>query len=508
MAEEFPDRDAVVIGDAEVVVSYAELDARSNQVAHALRGLGLGVGDTVAVMLENGSEFHDVWWAAMRSGLYFTPINWHLTAPEVEYLVEDSGAGAVVYSGHLGEILDAAVAPGSSTHLLAVGDTSVERALDYHVVRDAQPATRVDDETEGSALSYSSGTTGRPNGIKRRLSGAAPDEKRSRMLWTAQRFGLEPGCRYLSPGPLYHSAPALWSSSVHTVGGAAVIMRKFDPEQALALIERQRITDSQWVPTMLHRMLRLPDDVRNRYDLSSLRHAWTAAAPISIELKRQMIEWWGDAMLEYYASSEGGGTIITADEWLAHPGSVGRPYPGATISILDPATREEMPQGEEGVVFFSNAPGAEFVYLNDPAKTKETHHGTFFTAGDIGYLDDEGYLYLTDRQSNMIISGGVNLYPREIEDAIASCPGVADVAVFGIPDEDLGEVAHAAIQPLDAEADADPDPDVLIEAVKAHLETRLARQKIPRSFEVMAQLPRDENGKLYKRRLRDAYVAR
>jgi fatty-acyl-CoA synthase len=503
MAEEFPDRDAVVIGDGEVVVSYAELDARSNQVAHALRGLGLGVGDTVAVMLENGSEFHDVWWAAMRSGLYFTPINWHLTAPEVAYLVHDSDAGAVVYSGRLGEILDVAVAPGSSAHLLAVGDTPLARALDYEAVRDAQPTTRVADETEGSALFYSSGTTGRPKGIKRRLSGGAPDVKRSRMLWTAQRFGLEPGCRYLSAGPLYHSAPALWSSSVHTVGGTAVIMRRFDPEEALALIERQQITDSQWVPTMLHRMLRLPEDVRTRYDLSSLRRAWTAAAPISIDLKRQMIDWWGDAMLEYYASSEGGGTIITAAEWLARPGSVGRPYAGATISILDPDTRQEMPPGQEGVVFFSTAPGAEFVYLNDPEKTKETHHGSFFTAGDIGYLDDEGYLYLTDRQSNMIISGGVNIYPREIEDAIASCPGVADVAVFGIPDDDLGEKTHAVIQPLDPDADA----DALVEAVKEHLGSRLARQKTPRSYEVMAQLPRDENGKLYKRRLRDAHVA-
>jgi fatty-acyl-CoA synthase len=484
-------------------VSYAELDARSNQLAHALRGLGLNVGDTVAVMLENCTEFHDVWWAAMRSGLYFTPINWHLTAPEVEYLVNDSAAGAVVYSGHLGEILDAAVAPGSSTHLLSVGETPVARAVDYHALLAEHLTTRLDDETEGSALFYSSGTTGRPKGIKRRLSGAEPDKKRSRMLWTAQRFGLEPGCRYLSPGPLYHSAPALWSSSVHTVGGAAVIMRKFDPEQALALIEHQRITDSQWVPTMLHRMLRLPEDVRNRYDLSSLRRAWTAAAPISVELKRQMIDWWGDAMLEYYASSEGGGTIITAAEWLERPGSVGRPYSGATISILDPDTREEKAQGEEGVVFFSTAPGAEFVYLNDPEKTNETHHGSFFTAGDIGYLDEGGYLFLTDRQSNMIISGGVNIYPREIEDAIGSCPGVADVAVFGVPDEDLGEKTHAVIQPIDADADA----DALVHDVQTHLETRLARQKMPRSYEVMAQLPRDENGKLYKRRLRDAHVA-
>ncbi len=501
MAEKLPDREAVVIGDGEVVVSYAELDARSNQAAHAFQHLGLQVGDTVAVMLDNCVEFFDVWWAAMRSGLYFTAINWHLTAPEVEYLVADSAARAVVYSGRLGEILDAAVAPGSPTHLVAVGDTSVERALDYDTVREAQLTTNVSDETEGSALFYSSGTTGRPKGIKRRLSGAAPNEQRSRMLWTAQRFGLEEGCRYLSPGPLYHAAPSLWSSSVHTVGGTAVIMRKFDAEQALMLIDHQRITDSQWVPTMLHRMLRLPQEVRDRYDISSLRQAWTAAAPISIELKRQMIGWWGDCMLEYYASSEGGGTIITAAECLERPGSVGRHYTGAKIHILDPVTREEMPQGQEGIVYFTTAPGAEFEYHNDPVKTAETHHGELFTAGDIGYLDADGYLYLTDRQSNMIICGGMNIYPREIEEAIGSHPAVADVAAFGIPDEDLGEKVHAVIQPLDQGCDA----DALIEDVKAHLETRLARQKIPRSFEVTAQLPRDENGKLYKRRLRDAH---
>jgi long-chain acyl-CoA synthetase len=501
MAAKYPERDAVVIGDGELVVSYAELDARSNQVAHALQDLGLHVGDTVAVMLENCVEFFDVWWAAMRSGLYFTPINWHLTAPEVEYLVADSEARVVIYSGHLGEILDAAVAPGSAAHLVAVGETSVERALDYGTVREAQPTTRVSDETDGSALFYSSGTTGRPKGIKRRLSGAAPDEKRSRMLWTAQRFGFEDGCRYLSPGPLYHAAPSLWSSSVHTVGGTAVIMQKFDPELALMLIDHQRITDSQWVPTMLHRMLRLPQEVRDRYDVSSLRHAWTAAAPISIELKRQMIDWWGDAMHEYYASSEGGGTIITAAEWLEHPGSVGRHYTGAKIYILDPETREEMPQGDEGVVYFTTAPGAEFEYHNDPAKTAESHHGDLFTAGDIGYLDQDDYLYLTDRQSNMIISGGMNIYPREIEEAIGSHPAVADVAAFGIPDEDLGEKVHAVIQPVDVDCDG----DALIEVMKGHLEGRLARQKVPRSFEVTAQLPRDENGKLYKRRLRDAH---
>lgn len=500
MAENHPERDAVVIGDGDVVVSYAQLDARSNQIAHALRELGLRTGDTVAVMLENCAEFYDVWWAAMRSGLYFTPINWHLTAPEVEYLVADSEARAVVYSGQLGEILDAAVTPGSATHLVAVGATPIERALDYDAVRADQPATRLPDEQDGSALFYSSGTTGRPKGIKRRLSGLAPDEKRSRMLWTAERFGLAEGCRYLCPGPLYHAAPSLWSSSVHTVGGTAVVMRRFDPEQALMLIEHQRITDSQWVPTMFHRMLRLPEKVRNRYDLSSLRQAWTAAAPISIELKRQMIDWWGDRVLEYYASSEGGGTIITAAEWLEHPGSVGRHYTGAKIYILDPVTREEVPPGDEGVVFFTTAPGAEFVYHNDPEKTAETHHGDMFTAGDIGYLDGEDYLFLTDRQSNMIISGGANIYPREIEEAIGSHAAVADVAVFGIPDEDLGEKVHAVIQPLDPATDA----DALIEDVRSHLETRLARQKIPRTFEVSAQLPRDENGKLYKRRLRDA----
>jgi fatty-acyl-CoA synthase len=500
MADKYPDRQALVLGDGEIVLSYADLDARSNQVAHALRYLGLRPGDGIVVMLDNCEQFFEAWWAAMRSGLYFTAINWHLTAPEVEYLVTDSNARAVIYSGRLSQVVDSAVATSNPAALLSVGDTSISRAVDYTEIRNSQPDTRLPDETEGSPMFYSSGTTGRPKGIKRRLSGLPPWEKRSRMVWTAERYHLTDGCRYLSPGPLYHGAPSLWSSAVHTVGGTAVVMRRFDPEQALMLIDHQEITDSQWVPTMLHRMVRLPQELRDRYDVSSMRHAWTAAAPISIDLKRKMIDWWGSCMFEYYASSEGGGTTISADDWLRHPGSVGRHYAGDKIYILDSITHDELPPGQEGVIYFPIKPSADFEYHNDPVKTAEAHHGSLFTAGDMGYVDHEGYLYLTDRQSNMIISGGVNLYPREIEDAISSHPAVFDVAVIGVPDEDLGEKAHAVIQPVDQSS----DPDTLIADVRSYLGTRLARQKIPRSFEVAAQLPRDENGKLYKRRLREA----
>ena len=501
MAEKFPDRTALVIGDNDVVLSYAELEARSNQMAHALRRLGLGVGDTIAVMVENCEQYVETWWAAMRTGLYLTPVNWHLTATEVSYLVSDSNSSALVYTGSLGELADRAVDGDPSIHLIAVGDTPLERALDYQALREAEPTSRVDDELDGSPMFYSSGTTGRPKGIRRPLSGMHPAEGHSRMAFTAERYGLTEGCRYLSSGPLYHAAPSLWTTGVHTVGGTSVVMRRFDPEGALALIDHQRITISQWVPTMLQRMMRLPPEVRDRYDLSSLERAWTAAAPISIELKQQMIDWWGPILLEYYAASEGGATIITTEEWLERPGSVGRHYTGDKIYILDTATREEVPIGQEGVVYFRPQPGAAFEYHHDPDKTAEVHHEGLFTAGDIGYLDDEGYLFLTDRQSNMIIAGGVNIYPREIEEAIASHPGVADVAVFGVPDDDLGERVHAVIEPLDPAADG----DALIEAVTAHLQDRLARHKIPRSFEINLQLPRDDNGKLYKRRLRDPY---
>ena len=499
MAERFPQRQALVIGDGEVVLSFAELDARSNQVAHALRELGLGVGDTVAVMMESCEQFFEVWWAAMRTGLYLTPINWHLTAPEVAYLVADSGAKVLVHSGRLAEIVDRAVGADTPVHLVSVGETGIERSLDYRSLRDAQPTTRVDGEIDGAPMFYSSGTTGQPKGIRKRLSGAAPWEGRSRMIPIASRFGLTEGCRYLSPGPVYHVAPSLWPAAAQAVGGTAVVMRRFDAEAALMLIDHQGITDSQWVPTMLQRMLRLPDDVRARYDLSSHRRAWTAAAPISVDVKRRMIEWWGPILLEYYSSSEGGGTMITSEEWLQHPGSVGRHYAGGKVYVFD-GDFAELPAGREGAIYFEPQPGAAFEYHNDPAKTAESHHGDLFTAGDIGYLDDDGYLYLTDRQSNVIIAGGVNIYPREIEEAIATHPGVADVAVFGIPDDDTGERVHAVIQPIDP-----ANAETLIDDVRAHLEDRLARQKIPRSFEIDEQLPREENGKLYKRLLRDPY---
>ena len=501
MAEKFPDRAALIIEDGELTLTYAELEARSNQAAHALRELGITTGDTIAVMLENCEQFFEVWWAAMRSGLYITPINWHLTSPEVAYVVTDCEAKAVVYTGRLGEILDRAIGSDSPVHLIAVGATDLDRALDYQTLRDAQPPTRVEGETDGSPMFYSSGTTGRPKGIRRPLNGAHPSEGRSRSAFTARTFGLPEGCRYLSPGPVYHSAPSLWPTAVHTVGGTSVIMRRFDPERALMLIDKYRITHSLWVPTMMQRMLRLPKEVRDRYDVSSLEAAWTAAAPISIELKRQMIDWWGDAILEHYAASEGGGTSITAKEWLERPGSVGRHYSGGKVWVLDPVTHDEVPAGTEGVIYFAPQPGNAFEYHNDPEKTAQIFHNGLFTAGDIGYLDDEGYLFLTDRQSNMIIAGGVNIYPREIEEAIESHPGVADVAVFGVPDEDLGERVHAVLQPIDPAAVG----DALIADVKEFLQDKLSRHKIPRSWEVSAQLPREENGKLYKRLLRDAH---
>lgn len=499
-AESFPDREAVVIGQARY--TYGDLEGRSNQVAHGLRELGLEPGDGILLMLENRIEFFEVWWGAMRSGLYVTPVNWHLTPGEVAYLINDSGARALIYSTQLEPVVAPLIAEFPALFTVAVGEPAgTAGRVAYETLVGAQPATRIASERAGATMFYSSGTTGRPKGIRPPLSGGPPDDGSSASNLTVGNFGLEGGHRFLSTGPLYHAAPALWTTGMHTVGSTVVVMERFDAAAALRLLTEEDITVSQWVPTMFSRLLRLPAEVRESFAAPLHQRAWHAAAPCPRPVKEQMLAWWGPVIWEYYSGSEGGGTVISPREWLARPGSVGKHWRGGTTYVLDADTREPVPPGTEGLIFFETWASYRFRYHNDPEKTASTYHGDLVTLGDIGYLDDDGYLFLTDRQSDMIVSGGVNIYPREVEETLLGHPGVRDAAVFGIPDAEFGERVLACVQPVDPRS----DHQELEQALDQHCRAHLAGFKRPRAYRFEAALPRDANGKLYKRRLRDEY---
>ena len=503
IARRAPDRPAVVMGESGHTITFAELDERSNALAHLLRARGLGRGATLAILLENNSRFLEVAWAAQRSGLYYTAINWHLTTEEAAYIVRDCGATALVSSGRLAPLattLAAEVVPDVRHRLMV--DGVADGWGSYEDALAAQPTEPLADECEGDFMLYSSGTTGRPKGIQRPLTFPPMGQGLPGAVPFLRALGLEDGGVYLCPAPLYHAAPLAWSTAAHRVGATVVVMERFDPVQALALIEQHRVTHAQFVPTMFVRMLKLPDAERHRYDHSSLRAVVHAAAPCPVEVKRQMIDWWGPIVNEYYSATEGlGATFITAPEWLAHPGSVGRPIVG-TAHILDDEGGELAP-GEIGTIWFEG--GLPFEYHNDPEKTASTlNENGWTTVGDVGYLDDDGYLYLTDRKTFMIISGGVNIYPQEVENLVVTHPKVMDVAVIGVPDDDLGEAVKAVVQPVDWH-DAGPALEQeLVELCRSHL----AAYKCPRSVDFEPELPRHDTGKLYKRVLRDRYWAK
>jgi len=501
-AQQTPDKPALVMAGSGETLTYAELDARSNQVAHLLQAAGLGFGDHIAVLMENRPEYLEVCWGAQRSGLFYTCINFHFTADEAAYIIDDCDARVLVISEAYRDLAAELTErmPGVELRLM-VGGTA-EGFESYESARDAQPSEPIAEELEGSPMLYSSGTTGRPKGIRYKMErtpiGVAP---RQLMLLTAV-FGMTGETVYLSPAPLYHSAPLFYCMSVQRLGGTVVCMEHFDPEEALRLVERHHITHSQWVPTMFVRMLKLPSAVRSRYDLSSHRCAIHAAAPCPAEVKRQMIEWWGPIVEEYYSATEGmGATYINSEQWLAHPGSVGTTLLGP-IHIVD-EDGDELPRGEVGTVWFEPlGDGAAFEYHKDDSKTKEAHDQRgWATVGDMGYLDDDGFLYLTDRRTFMIVSGGVNIYPQEVENLLINHPAVADVAVFGIPDEEMGERVHAVVQPMDMAA---AGPELERELV-AYCREHLSHYKCPRAVDFEPELPRQPTGKLYKRLLRDRY---
>ncbi|CPR13087.1 long-chain-fatty-acid--CoA ligase [Mycobacterium bohemicum DSM 44277] len=494
------DKPAVILHPSGAVVTFDELEARANRLAHYFRRAGLREGDSVAILMENNEHIHAVMWAARRSGLYYVPINTHLTAAEAAYIIDNSAARAIVGSAALRKTCEnlAEHLPGGLPGLLLIADDDLEGWARYPECVADQPDTPIPDEVEGDLLQYSSGTTGRPKGIKRELPHVPPAEAPG-MMSALVSFWMTPDSVYLSPAPLYHTAPSVWSMSAQAGGITTVVLEKFDPEGCLDAIARHRVTHGQFVPAMFTRMLKLPEAVRNSYDLSSLQRVMHAAAPCPVEIKKQMMDWWGPIIDEYYASSEAiGSTLISAEEWLAHPGSVGKPM-ACAIHILD-EDGNELPPGQAGEIYFEG--GYSFEYLNDQAKTEASRDGHgWTTVGDIGYVDDEGYLYLTDRRHHMIISGGVNIYPQEAENLLVTHPKVLDAAVFGVPDAEMGQRVMAAVQTVDpADATAEFGDELV-----AWLRERLAHYKCPRSIEFEAALPRTDTGKLYKNGLIEKY---
>lgn len=505
-AQQHPDRPAVVYGNGESVETYAQLEERSRRLVHLFRAWGMEPGDCVAVLIGNDDAFFDVFWACHRAGLYFTPVNWHLQRDEIEYIVDN--CDAKVFLAHA-RFAETAATAASGVARLAVSASLGGTIPGFRAIEDelanVPPDAPLEEELEGSVMLYSSGTTGRPKGVRRplrRVPAGDPGTVMASVGLTAL-FGMREGDVYLSPAPLYHAAPLVFASSQHRIGATAIVMRRFDPEEALQIIQDHKVTTSQWVPTHFKRLLSLPEPVRARYDVSSLRVAVHAAAPCPIAVKEAMIAWWGDAIQEYYAGTEGGGTLIRAQEWLTHKGSVGRHWAGGRVHILDEEGREIEEPNREGAVYFEAPPdpSARFNYYKDEQKTAGTYRGDLFTIGDIGYLDEDGYLYLTDRQSNMIISGGVNIYPQETESHLVTHPKVYDVAVIGVPNDDLGEEVKAVVVPAPG---CTPGP-VLAEELIRYCREHIAHYKCPRTIDFVDELPRTATGKMQKRKLRDRY---
>ncbi|PPJ38389.1 acyl-CoA synthetase [Nocardia nova] len=503
--DRFPDKPAVVLAESGETLTYRELEDNSVRLARHLYDAGLRKGDHIALLSGNTLEVYEVYWAALRSGLYITAVNRHLSAAEISYIVNDCGARALIVSAELADVAQRVAEQTPEVGLRIAFGGDVPGYQSYEKAVAAQSPEPLPDQPRGADMLYSSGTTGRPKGIKHPLSDLQVGDPLGD-TYTAifgPLYGFDTDTVYLSPAPLYHAAPLRFGGVVHAFGGTVVVMERFDAEQALAAIERYRVTHSQWVPTMFVRMLKLDESVRARYDVSSMRVAVHAAAPCPVQVKQAMIDWWGPVLHEYYASTESNGaTFIDSEQWLRKPGSVG-PAGLGEVRICDD-DGHELPVGEIGTIYFEREE-LPFGYHNDPEKTaKAIHpdHPTWTTTGDIGYVDADGFLFLTDRKAFMIISGGVNIYPQEIEDALALHPDVLDVAVIGIPDEEMGESVKAVVQPAPG---AEPGPE-LAQRLRDFLRERIAHYKVPRSVDFADELPRTPTGKLVKGKLREQYV--
>ena len=500
-----PDKPAVIAAATGEVLTYAQLDENSTRLANHLEKLGLAPGDSIAMVSANDLHMFEVYWAALRSGLYVTAINHHLTAAETNYILGDCNAKVLFAGASVGDaVADAGEIPALAVagHRLVWGG-AIDGFEEYEeALAAASPAPRAD-QPRGTDMLYSSGTTGRPKGIQTPLPQGQVDEiPDAYTAIFAPMYGFTEDTVYLSPAPLYHAAPLRYCGTTNSVGGTVVMMDRFEPETALAMIEKFRATHSQWVPTMFIRMLKLPADVRDRYDVSSMKVAVHAAAPCPADVKRAMIEWWGPVIHEYYASTEAAGaTFIGPQEALDHPGSVGKPLLGIVHICAEDGT--ELPVGEIGQVYFERDE-MPFRYHNDPDKTRgaqHPHHENWSTTGDVGYVDDDGYLYLTDRKAFMIISGGVNIYPQEAENVLIGHPAVYDAAVIGVPDDDLGEVAKACVQLAPGYEPSDELAGQLIDFITSSI----ASYKAPRTVDFVEDLPRTPTGNLVKGELRKRY---
>jgi len=500
VAAQSPHKPAYIIAETDDVVTYQELEAVANQTAHLFRSLGLQRGDHIAILLENHPRFFQLCWAAQRAGLYYTAISWRLQHAEVEYIVNNCEARVFITSHARADVVRAVIDNTPAVEARYMLDGVIDGFDSFEAAIAEFPETPIADQSEGASMLYSSGTTGYPKGIKRPLP-EVPYGEDEGISVIKTLYGADEHSIYLSPAPLYHAAPLGFTMACLRNGITVVVMQHFEAEFALQCIERYQITHSQWVPTMFVRMLKLPDEVRLRYDVSSLKVAIHAAAPCPVPIKHAMIEWWGPVIYEYYAGTEGNGFVqLNSEEWLAHPGSVGKPL-NCEIHICDDSG-EEVPVGESGTIYFSG--GGQFEYYKDQEKTAGSRHDRGWTTlGDVGYVDADGYLYLTDRKHFMIISGGVNIYPQEAENVLITHDKVVDVAVFGVPNPDFGEEVKAVVQLKDmSEADTVLEVE-LLDYCREHL----SHVKCPRSIDFRAELPRHPTGKLYKRLLKDEYWA-
>lgn len=499
LARAYGDKPAVIMGGSGVRLSYAELERQSNQIAQLFRSRGLRPGDHIAVLMENRPEFFPVTWAAQRSGLFYTPVNWHLSGTEAAYIVADCGARLLVASSDLEELAAAAAssAPALEGRLTIGAPVPGVESLAHAIA--PMPGTPIPDEREGYYMLYSSGTTGQPKGIMPAGTGQPFGTGLNIDSTMKNVFGFSPATVFLSTGPLYHGAPIGWSLGTIRNGGTAVVMERFDAVRALELVEQCKVTHGQFVATMFVRMLKLPKAERAAFDTSSLRLVVHSAAPVSVEVKEQMIAWLGPILTEFYAGSEGNGfCVIDSPAWLRHKGSVGKPILGEVHICADDG--EELPTGEIGIVWFSGT--RRFSYHNDPVKTAGVYNDKgWSTLGDMGSVDADGYLYLADRRTDLILSGGVNIYPREIEDALALHPAVADIVVFGLPDEEMGQRVHAVVQPA---VPGSGTPELAGELID-FCRSRIAHYKAPRSVSFENELPRLPSGKMLRRLLMDRY---
>lgn len=497
-ATERPDDVVLIAPDGEEWTA-GRLHAEANRLVHGLRAAGLERGDAFAVVLPNSPEFFASHLAATQAGFYLVPVNHHFVAPEIAWIVADSGAKVLItherFAAEVARAADEAGLP--QDHRYAVG--TAEGFRPYGQLLEGQPESAPEERTLGWVMNYTSGTTGRPRGIRRPLPGKLPEE--SYLGGFLGIFGIQPsgGNVHLVCSPLYHTAVLQFAGASLHIGHQLVLMDKWTPQEMLRLIDRYKCTHTHMVPTQFHRLLALPEEVRARYDVSSMRHAIHGAAPCPDHVKRAMIDWWGRCVEEYYAASEGGGAFATAEDWLKKPGTVGKAWPISELAVFDD-DGNRLPPGQLGTVYLKMSTGG-FSYHKDEGKTRKNRIGDFFTVGDLGLLDEDGYLFLRDRKIDLIISGGVNIYPAEIEAALLAHPAVADAAAFGIPHDDWGEEVKAAVEPAPGAA---PGPDLTADLL-AHCADRLAGYKRPKSIDFVTEMPRDPNGKLYKRRLREPY---